>query len=457
MDGGRKAPRQCRADYCKKDISNEIHIACVECKDFELCLPCFSVGAQEGEHFNYHNYRVIDNMKFPLFDPDWGADEEHKLLSAIAVNGFGNWEEVAAHVGSRAADECRQHYLDTYIKVKTAPIPDPSQLEVIRKRRKLEELEEDEEESESRPPSNLIVTAAKRSTSKGKKNNSKKGGKTIALAKREVEKQKSSAADDGTLYPPANLGHSVAGFYPRRKDFENEYDNDCERLISEIVFYDEDTPLDVKLKVAMLRIYNARLTQREKRKLLAVDYGLTDVKFRKMCEDEDFLGVSNVLKPFATYQTPAEHRDLLVALHERLLTVQRIKELKMYREDGLRQFSEISTYEIEKKRRARDPKKGTSPGKMKSGNVQRKTSILAAAESLPGMDLLCENEQLLCLEVHLLPQQYIWLKSTLISLSLRMDGVTLQQAKSMTPLPATQVEKIYKYLLSRDWIKETNA
>eukprot|EP00729_Bicosta_minor_P025143 gene25143-3257_t len=85
--------RHCRASYCNKDIANEIHIACADpaCANFELCLQCFSVGLEEGTHENTHNYRVIDNMKFPLFHPDWGADEEMRLLTAMeASDSFKN-------------------------------------------------------------------------------------------------------------------------------------------------------------------------------------------------------------------------------------------------------------------------------------------------------------------------------------------------------------------------------
>ena len=51
-------------------------------------------------------------------------------------------------------------------------------------------------------------------------------------------------------------------YYPFRQDFDQEYDNDCEKLVSGIVFYDDDSPLDVQLKVTMLQIYNSRLEQR---------------------------------------------------------------------------------------------------------------------------------------------------------------------------------------------------
>jgi hypothetical protein len=50
-------------------------------------VQCFSVGAEEGTHLNSHDYRVIDNMTFPLFDPDWGGNDELQLLAAIESKG----------------------------------------------------------------------------------------------------------------------------------------------------------------------------------------------------------------------------------------------------------------------------------------------------------------------------------------------------------------------------------
>lgn len=71
--------------------------------DFDLCVECFSVGVELGEHKNTHSYRVMDYLAFPLFEPHWGADEELLLLEAIDTFGIGNWQAIADHVGEKEA------------------------------------------------------------------------------------------------------------------------------------------------------------------------------------------------------------------------------------------------------------------------------------------------------------------------------------------------------------------
>ena len=60
-------------NYCNKDISNTIRVKCAVCPDFDLCLECFSVGVEIHPHKRSHAYRVVDNLSFPLFAPDWGV------------------------------------------------------------------------------------------------------------------------------------------------------------------------------------------------------------------------------------------------------------------------------------------------------------------------------------------------------------------------------------------------
>ena len=60
-------------NYCNKDISNTIRVKCAVCPDFDLCLECFSVGVEIHPHKRSHAYRVVDNLSFPLFTPDWGV------------------------------------------------------------------------------------------------------------------------------------------------------------------------------------------------------------------------------------------------------------------------------------------------------------------------------------------------------------------------------------------------
>lgn len=80
--------------------------------DFDLCVECFSVGVELGDHKNSHSYRVMDFLAFPLYDPAWGADEELLLLEAIDMYGIGNWTAVSEHVGEKSAEvRCPLQYV----------------------------------------------------------------------------------------------------------------------------------------------------------------------------------------------------------------------------------------------------------------------------------------------------------------------------------------------------------
>lgn len=65
-----------------------VRIKCAVCPDFDLCLDCFSVGAQITPHQNDHAYRVMDCLSFPLFHPDWGV-RHYMPAHAASVHPFG--------------------------------------------------------------------------------------------------------------------------------------------------------------------------------------------------------------------------------------------------------------------------------------------------------------------------------------------------------------------------------
>nr|WLQ69662.1 MYB protein [Zingiber officinale] len=123
---GKKVLFHC--NYCNKDISGKIRIKCTKCPDFDLCVECFSVGAEVTPHKSNHPYRVMDNLSFPLICPDWNADEEILLLEGIEMYGLGNWAEVAEHVGTKSKAQCIDHYTTSYLNSPCYPLPDMSRV-----------------------------------------------------------------------------------------------------------------------------------------------------------------------------------------------------------------------------------------------------------------------------------------------------------------------------------------
>ena len=122
--GDKRALYHC--NYCRKDISNRIRIKCAVCPDFDLCLECFSVGAEIRPHKSEHAYRVVDNLSFPLYEPTWGADEELLLLEAVDMFGYGNWAAISEHVGTKTLEDCKGHYFSIFIEHDEYPLPKSS-------------------------------------------------------------------------------------------------------------------------------------------------------------------------------------------------------------------------------------------------------------------------------------------------------------------------------------------
>lgn len=72
----------------------------------------------------------------------------------------------------------------------------------------------------------------------------------------------------------------------KRSEFEIEFDNEAESLVKDLVFLDEDSPLDIgsqhiltlELKYSALYSYCNTLDRRAERKAFIFDHGLTDYK-----------------------------------------------------------------------------------------------------------------------------------------------------------------------------------
>lgn len=63
--GTSEGKRAYHCNYCNKDITGKIRIKCCMCPDFDLCIECFSVGAEVTSHKSNHPYRVMVSIKNP--------------------------------------------------------------------------------------------------------------------------------------------------------------------------------------------------------------------------------------------------------------------------------------------------------------------------------------------------------------------------------------------------------
>ncbi|KAK5957039.1 Transcriptional adapter ada2 [Knufia fluminis] len=332
-DGGTKY----HCDVCSIDITSTVRINCAdsECRDYDLCVPCFSRGEKSKNHNpQTHAYRVVEQNSIPIYTHDWGADEELLMLEGSERYGLGSWADVAEHIGGyREKDEVRDHYIDTYINSSLFPLPelaDPKNTEQSQRvpkeefqARKKRRIEERQEAAKSAPPA--------------------------------TPKQKPTAS------VPAC--HEVQGFMPGRLEFETEHLNDAEEAVQHMTFdpgdgvdpttgeMDEETIL----KMTVFDIYNSKLVARAERKKIIFEHQLLEYKKnqaqskRRTKEENDLLLKA---KPFARLMNHDDFEAFCKDLLQEHNLRQAITQLQDWRMHGVNDLKQGDKYEIEKAARA---------------------------------------------------------------------------------------------------------
>ncbi|XP_066991361.1 transcriptional adapter 2B isoform X2 [Anabrus simplex] len=328
--------------YCQEDITG-LRIKCAECADFDLCLQCFSAGAEIGPHKNDHAYQFMDSgaVGVCLGRGGWSAREELHLLDAIEQYGFGNWEDISRHIETRSPEEAKEEYIARFIEGNIGRLTWPAA-------------------ASSRP--NLSDQTSPDC-----------GPLSPTLTAR---------------LPPLDVTPEEAallGYMPQRDDFEREYDNDAESLVSPLfVNNHEDEEYDIALKLAQVDMYTRRLRERTRRKRVVRDFQLVSQFFstirkdrpssrKKLSKEEkEFHDRMRVLTQFNTAQ---EHEQFLQSLLKARDLRIRISELMRYRRNGLTRHEECAHFEQERIQHEewKEKRSGSSCSTLSSpSSVQRK-------------------------------------------------------------------------------------
>lgn len=358
---------------CQKELTRNIRITCVECVSpttqrplIELCIECFAVGTELGDHKKTHKYTVSDCLAYPIVREsreyaqsmreasvatsttttpqkdassssngssgaapspappstsssavvasDWTADEELLLLEGIEMVGMGNWKDIAEHVGTKSEKKCEAHYMGAYLRT-----PD-------RMPRFLDDPQDD----------SILTTPSDASNATS--------ATSAALP---------SAQASAPLLKPSTVSE-LAGYMPLRGDFDVEYENEAELIVADMEFSEDDHPTERALKLEVLSIYNAKLDERARRKAFVVAHGLLDYKRHQSSErrrPKDERELVAQLRPFARYQTPEEHEAFVQGLVTAMRLRKQIVILQEYRKNGVRTLAEAELYDVEKKKR----------------------------------------------------------------------------------------------------------
>ncbi|KAI1123852.1 hypothetical protein F5Y10DRAFT_251016 [Nemania abortiva] len=323
-------------DVCTADITNTVRIRCAHsaCNEYDLCVQCFANAASSGSHQPAtHPYRVIEQNSIPIFDQDWGADEELLLLEGCEIYGLGSWADIADHIGGyRHKDEVRDHYLKVYVDSPCFPLP---------KRCRPDDMELAEEISRDQ---------------------------FQARKKRRIEERREAQKNAPPLPPKTKPTasvpscHEIQGYMPGRLEFETEYANEAEEAVQLMQFDPGDginprtgeLEPEMELKLTVMDIYNCRLTQRVDRKKVIFEHNLleyrenTRLEKKRTKEERDLL---NKAKPFARMMNHNDFEALCQGLLDELNLRQAITQLQEWRNLKIGDLRSGEKYEQEKAQR----------------------------------------------------------------------------------------------------------
>ncbi|KAG6696494.1 hypothetical protein I3842_09G151100 [Carya illinoinensis] len=411
-------------NYCNKDISGMIRMKCVMCPDFDLCVECFSVGAEVTPHKSNHPYRVMDNLSFPLICPDWNTDEEILLLEGIEMYGFGNWTEVAEHVGTKTKLQCIDHYNGVYMNSPCFPLPDMSHV-MGKSRAELLALAKGPGEVKKEIPKIGELTLKEESSFSGRVScdESKKGlawhssssltsgtgtgldsssGNTfsgvIKKASNKVQTKDGTSTEEFQAdrsigeKKPRILGDEepsmteLSGYNFKRQEFEIEYDNDAEQVLADMEFRDTDGDAERELKLRVLRIYSKRLDERKRRKDFILERNLLyPDPFEKSLSPEE-REICRRYRVFMRFHSKEEHDELLKNIIEEQRIVKRIQDLQKARAAGCRTAAEANKF-LEQKRNTgvEESEQGVNESAQGAGNkvLQRQNHLKGEFDASP--------------------------------------------------------------------------
>ncbi|CAG8452641.1 452_t:CDS:10 [Acaulospora morrowiae] len=457
-----------RCNACHANIGNTVRINCSVCQDFNLCVTCFASGEELENHKSWHGYRVLEQYSFPLFNEDWGADEEELLIEGAEMHGLGNWADIAEYIGSRTKEECEKHYMETYVNSESWPLPNLN-------------FQPDEE----------AIKTRKR----------KRMNEAESRGQNSTQKNQASSKPQVLQSLPAN--HEIAGYMPNRLEFENEFDNDAELVIKDLEINEHDDKQDILMKTYVLEIYNKKLHKRAERKKIIFEHNLIDYKKNKSAEDEKYKTkeqkeLFNKIKPFAQTLCKQEFEEFGEGLSNAQNLRAQIERLQEFRRNGLTSFSEVQKYEKAKAQRQQELNRelaarsnghlisisaGIAPRHASKTpvrvNEQQQQSPLAspygckttpsssvskATRKIPqaldlndeeGVHLLSEAERKLCENLRILPKSYLVIKETILKEWARTNGtLRKRQARDLIRIDVNKTARIYDFFIEMGWIRQ---
>lgn len=149
-------------------------------------------------------------------------------------------------------------------------------------------------------------------------------------------------------------GAELAGYMPRRGDFDMEWDNEAENVLADMEFTSSDSPQDRQLKVQIMQMYNSKLDERERRRQFILSRNLVDYRKNQKADEKlphDERDLVRRMRLFERLHTPEEHKQFIADILKAKRLRKEIAKLQMYRRMGITSLAEAEKFELDKSRR----------------------------------------------------------------------------------------------------------
>jgi len=237
----------------------------------------------------------------------------------------------------------------------------------------------------------------------------------------------------------------IAGYMPKRGDFDIEYDNDAELLLADLEFNDHDSEEDRKLKLKMLDIYEQKLKVREQMKNIVLEHGLLDFKKHQNLERKRSKAereIHNAHRCFARFWSAKEHEEYMEGLSKELHLRQRIAKLQHYRENGIRSLEEAEAYDQIRKQK-----------ELNLILTKRNSTTIAPVQTFPlstSNFSLSSAERRLCTTLNLQPDDFQRIKQHILSLiSTNSGGDSRSKVSRTYNIEIKKVDRLFEFFVKK--------
>ncbi|XP_071438828.1 transcriptional adapter 2-alpha-like [Hetaerina americana] len=422
--------------YCLGHLQ-DVYSYCINCPENTiLCQHCIAKGVEFRCHHNNHE-TIMMRVDMPVLEVGWTAAEELNLLDALVHHGPNDWVNVSKSMDSmHSAKEIKEHYLRAY-------------------------------QNDHHFRINPAYIA-----------------------------HRANLHDPPRFTSTSILHGAFSGYNAARGDFQTDYDNDAEHILSSLDpafiyepvqgWSDEERRLGSELIFAVVDNYNKHLIERKRRHETIREHGLihpqknvlwlrryddSNLQWGNRGGDRQFsscLGVSSqlvkTLTKFTQFLSGQEMDKLLEGLKLEADLRASLNELYELRRNGVTNYHMSSVYkrychrqeEFLKERRkyllnpfsswknACDGRAGKFPRLV---NQPRRPAPPLNISKLPGCDKLSAKERELCSVARFVPDSFIEFKNILVAACIKEDGLRLLQARALIKIDVNKTRKLYDFLI----------